>query len=159
MVIGMRYSIASSALAIFVTVLFATPASSQLVLSCYTLHNDLANFDRRARSVRHYFMPELRDAQKSAKRAITHPKGEFCFGVGGEHCAPEPPNAIEKYQYIKEAYLRSHLGGTDPVRLRIIGEMQKLGCPLPEHVIDLLQIMEADAQVEATGPLRDGPLK
>lgn len=165
MVIGMRNTITSSALAIFVTVLFSTPAASQLVLSCYTLHNDLANFDRRARSVSHYFMPELKEARRSAKRAITHPEGEFCFGLQTngaglppEKCAPEPAGAIEEYRYLKDVYLRSHLGGSDPVRLRIIGEMQKLGCPLPKHVLRLLELLEAETNAEVAAPV-DGPLK
>ncbi|GMO22302.1 MULTISPECIES: hypothetical protein [Bradyrhizobium] len=75
------------ALAILVagSVLAAAPANAQLVLICYTLHNDLANFDRRAHQVAHFY-------------------------VGGP---------------------RSHLGGADAVRLRIIDQMRQLGCPLP----------------------------
>ncbi|QOZ76305.1 hypothetical protein XH83_13130 [Bradyrhizobium sp. CCBAU 53351] len=63
----------------------AAPAKAQLVLICYTLHNDLANFDRRAHQVAHFY-------------------------VGGP---------------------RSHLGGADGIRLRIIDQMRQLGCPLP----------------------------
>ncbi len=45
------------ALTLFVTglVLAAAPAKAQLVLICYTLHNDLANFDRRAHQVAHFY--------------------------------------------------------------------------------------------------------
>ena len=66
-------------------VLAAVPANAQLVLVCYALHNDLANFDRRAHQVAHFY-------------------------VGGP---------------------RSHLGGADGIRLRIIDQMRQLGCPLP----------------------------
>jgi hypothetical protein len=71
----------------------ATPsARAQEVLACYTLHNDLANFDRRAHSVDHYFLPRI--------------------------------------GYSREAYARSPLGGSDIVRLRIINEMRRFGCPI-----------------------------
>jgi hypothetical protein len=75
--------------------LSAGSAAAQQVLACYTLHNDLANFDRRARQVDRYF-----------------PGG----GWGR-----------------KELYDRSHLGGSDVIRLRIIDEMRRFGCPLPRE--------------------------
>ncbi len=46
--------------------LLSGTAYSQQVLVCYTLHNDLVNFDRRAHSVNHYFMPELGEAREAA---------------------------------------------------------------------------------------------
>jgi hypothetical protein len=64
-------------------------ATAQQVFACYTLHNDLANFDRRARQVAHYFP-----------------------GRAG-----------------RDAYERSHIGGV--IRLRIINEKHRFGCPLP----------------------------
>jgi hypothetical protein len=66
-------------------------ATAQQVFACYTLHNDLANFDRRARQVAHYFP-----------------------GRAG-----------------RDVYERSHIGGSDVIRLRIINEMHRFGCPLP----------------------------
>jgi hypothetical protein len=66
-------------------------ATAQQVFACYTLHNDLANFDRRARQVAHYFP-----------------------GQAG-----------------RDVYERSHIGGSDVIRLRIINEMHRFGCPLP----------------------------
>jgi hypothetical protein len=75
--------------------LSAGSAPAQQVFACYTLHNDLANFDRRARQVDHYFP-----------------------GWGWNH---------------KEIYARSHIGAADVVRLRIIGEMRRLGCPLSQE--------------------------
>jgi hypothetical protein len=78
--------------------LSTTPTRAQEVLACYTLHNDLANFDRRAHSVDHYFLPALRRE------------------VG-------PRN-------LRRAYDRSHLGGSDIVRLRLINEMRRFGCPI-----------------------------
>jgi hypothetical protein len=79
----------------------AISARAQEVLACYTLHNDLANFDRRAHSVDNYFLPQLR----RETGAIT--PGE-----------------------LKNAWNRSYLGGQDIVRLRIIYEMRRFGCPI-----------------------------
>ncbi|PDT90836.1 hypothetical protein CO669_07625 [Bradyrhizobium sp. Y36] len=93
-------------------VLAATPAKAQLVLICYSLHNDLANFDRRAHQVAHFY-------------------------EGGP---------------------RSHLGGADGIRLRIIDQMRQLGCPLPFEPVTY-----NDFRVRPTGPRtlaepRPGPL-
>jgi|SRR5690348_7667459 hypothetical protein len=68
-------------------------APAQQVLACYTLHNDLANFDRRAHQIDPYL-------SRSGVRT-------------------------------REAYDRSYLGGSDVIRLRIINEMRRFGCPLP----------------------------
>ncbi len=74
----------------------AVPARAQEVLACYALHNDLANFDRRAHEVDHYLLPELARSGN-----------------------------------VNAAYERSYLGGQDIVRLRMIYEMQRFGCPVP----------------------------
>ena len=73
--------------------LSVAPAPAQQVLVCYTLHNDLANFDRRAHQIDPYLW-------RSGVRT-------------------------------QEAYDRSYLGGSDVIRLRIINEMRRFGCPLP----------------------------
>ena len=126
---------------------YASPASSQLVLSCFTLQNDLVNFDRRAKVARRYVMTELESAKKDAQRVVQHPDKGYCLGWPTEDCSPpttEKLGKIKRYQELNDSYLLSHLGGADPVRLRIIHEMEKLGCPLPDHVVRLLVLLEKE---------------
>jgi hypothetical protein len=82
-------------------------AAAQQVFACYTLHNDLANFDRRARQVAHYFP-----------------------GRAG-----------------RDVYERSHIGGSDVIRLRIINEMHRFGCPLPRDA----WLLESDGRYRKGG--------
>jgi hypothetical protein len=107
-------------------------ARAQEVLACYTLHNDLANFDRRAHAVDHYFMPELRDARAVA---LAEPYFSRCAftDLAGEDCASARRRDWARYRHLQGIYDRSHLGGSDVVRLRIIDQMRYLGCPLPEE--------------------------
>lgn len=93
-------------------VLAATPAKAQLVLICYTLHNDLANFDRRAHLVAHFY-------------------------EGGP---------------------RSHLGGADGIRLRIIDQMRQLGCPLPLEPVTYNDFRIRQPAPRVPMELRPGPL-
>ena len=90
-----------------VAVLLAGPALAQQVLACFTLHNDLANFDRRAH--RPPFAAEREAAWQS-----------------------EQERAAEQWRL--QRWARSRLGGSDPVRLAIIDEMYRNGCPLPPEV-------------------------
>jgi hypothetical protein len=121
------------------------PAASQLILSCLTLHNDLANFDRRASIGHRRFMPNLEHLREAADEAAAQADGESCFDRGAENCESRLDGKARKYYRLKEAYLLSHLGGSDPIRLRIIGEMQKLGCPLPDHVVELQELLEVES--------------
>jgi hypothetical protein len=125
----------------------APPASSQLILSCYTLQNDLMNFDRRAQFGHRHVMPELEAARKDALRAKRYGDKTYCAGWPTESCESESPEELRKsmrYKKLNKRYLLSHLGGADPVRLRIIREMQKLECPLPDHVFRLLVLLEEE---------------
>jgi hypothetical protein len=142
----------ASALAVSAAVLaFSGPAAGQLVLSCYTLHNDLANFDRRASVAHNFFLPRLERARREASDAAERSADAFCFDSTAEDCGRALADKAETYRRLREAYLLSHLGGSDLVRLRIIGEMRKLGCPLPDHVVELLQILDSK-----NGPARSG---
>ena len=95
------------------------------MLACYTLHNDLANFDRRAHTVDHYLMPELEAA------------------------------AARSGQSLKDVYAHSYLGGSDVVRLRIINEMRRYGCPLPPDAF----LLEADRRTDGRKRVITLPLK
>jgi hypothetical protein len=107
-------------------------ARAQEVLACYALRNDLANFDRRAHAVDHYFMPELRDARAIA---LAEPYFSRCAftDAAAEDCASARRRDWARYRHLQAIYDRSHLGGSDVVRLRIIDQMRYLGCPLPEE--------------------------
>ena len=102
--------------------LLSGTAYSQQVLVCYTLHNDLVNFDRRAHSVNHYFMPELGEAREAALRADS----PLCISSS---CKERARYDIERYHYLLMIWERSPLGGADPVRQRILEQMRLNGCP------------------------------
>jgi hypothetical protein len=102
--------------------LFSAPAASQHVLVCYTLHNDLANFDRRAHSVDHYFMAEIKEARAAAEAADS----SFCIS---EECKRQAQRDIERYRYLLKVRSRSIFGGNDPVRQRILAQMRYFRCP------------------------------
>ena len=113
---------------------FVSPALAQQVLICFTLHNDLANFDRRA----HRPLPAREVPTPWADWAHTCPNmlGGFPFyqcSPPPHLVAPESPEALEMHR----AWSLSPLGGRDPTRLRILEEMVRNGCPLPTDV-DLL---------------------
>jgi hypothetical protein len=107
-------------------------ARAQEVLACYTLHNDLANFDRRAHQVDHYFMPELKAARAAAVGDAYFSRCAFS-DVAGEDCTSARRRDWARYRYLQGIYDRSYLGGSDVVRLRIIDQMRYVGCPLPEE--------------------------
>ena len=82
-------------------------SGAQEVLACYTLHNDLANYDRRARQVTPRYLQEFEAARAASAEQ--------------ERAAPN------------DARARPYLWGPDIVRLRIINEMRRYGCPLPRE--------------------------
>lgn len=127
------------------------PATAQHVLICYTLHNDLANYDRRAREVDHYFMPELKEAREAALVAKQVDDSPLCLFGALEPCNEQLRQETERYRALREIRARSHLGGSDTIRLRIIAEMRRFGCPLSPEDLALLEIAE-----RGLGPL---PLK
>lgn len=112
--------------------LSVAPAAAQQVLACYSLHNDLANFDRRAHQVDHYFAPGLKAARAAAIGDGYFSRCAFS-DAAGEDCGPARRRDWVRYQHLRQIYDRSHLGGSDVVRLRIIDQMRYLGCPLPEE--------------------------
>src|SRR4051794_36914518 len=114
--------------------LSVAPATAQEVLACYTLHNDLANFDRRAHQVDHYFAPGLAAARAAAIGAGYFSRCAFNDAVG-EDCTSARRRDWARYRRLQGIYDRSHLGGSDIVRLRIIDQMRYLGCPLPEDAL------------------------
>jgi hypothetical protein len=112
--------------------LSGVPAGAQEVLACYTLHNDLANFDRRTHQVDHYFAPGLKAARAAATGDAFFSRCAF-NDVTGEDCTLARRRDWARYRRLLQLYDRSHLGGSDVVRLRIIDQMRYLGCPLPEQ--------------------------
>jgi hypothetical protein len=116
------------------------PVAAQHVLICYTLHNDLANYDRRAQEVDHYFMPQLKEAREAAISARQADDSPLCLFGALEPCTERLQQQTARYRALKEVHARSHLGGSDTIRLRIIAEMYKYGCPISA---DDLAILEA----------------
>jgi hypothetical protein len=114
--------------------LSVAPARAQEVLVCYTLHNDLANFDRRAHQVDHYFAPALKAAREAAVADSYSSRCAF-NNATGEDCTSTRQRDWARYRHLQRIYDRSHLGGSDVVRLRIIDQMRYLGCPLPEDAL------------------------
>jgi hypothetical protein len=114
--------------------LSVAPATAQEVLACYTLHNDLANFDRRAHQVDHYFAPGLKAARAAAIGDSYFSRCAF-NDAAGEDCTSARQRDWARYRRLQRIYDRSHLGGSDVVRLRIIDQMRYLGCPLPEDAL------------------------
>jgi hypothetical protein len=129
------------------------PALAQQALICFTLHNDLANFDRRA----HRPLPAREVATPWADWAHTCPNllGGFPF----YECSPPPnlvvPESPEAFE-MHRAWSLSSLGGRDPIRLRILDEMVRNGCPLPTDA-DLLAVPEPPRVAQAAPPPRRRP--
>jgi hypothetical protein len=121
------------------------------VLICYTLHNDLANYDRRAREVDHYLMPELKEAREAAIAAKEVDESPLCLFGALEHCNEHLQQQTGRYRALREVHARSHLGGSDAIRLRILAEMYKYGCPISRED---LAILEATAKGPRPGPLK-----
>ncbi|MEN3385172.1 MAG: hypothetical protein V7608_5216 [Hyphomicrobiales bacterium] len=115
-------------------VLLVAPASAQQTLVCFTLHNDLANFDRRAH--RPQFPAERDAAQRAAADyAASCPGGEA--GFASSDCAALGARADRTsaaYFTMLRTWGLSPIGGSDPVRLRIIKEMYQNRCPMPDDV-------------------------
>jgi len=113
-------------------VLLAAPASAQQTLVCFTLHNDLANFDRRAHR------PQFPDERDAARRAAAD-YAAYCRGDQGlfSDCAALGTRADQTsaaYFTMLRTWGLSPIGGSDPVRLRIISEMYKNRCPMPDDL-------------------------
>jgi hypothetical protein len=109
-------------------------AEAQEVLACYTLHNDLVNFDRRAHAVDHYFMPPLKAAREALGADAYYQPCTINTPAGVECSTPNPHDAA-RYRYWRSKYDRSPLGGSDVIRLRIIDQMVQIGCPLPPEAL------------------------
>jgi hypothetical protein len=131
---------ATTLLAATAAVLLTVPALAQQVLVCYTLHNDLANFDRRANAPNYMYGQEaiaqaLREYQWLCPSGRARAPDTDCVGLQGDPGAP----TAGFYQMIRE-WVVSPLGGSDPVRLRIIDEMYRNGCPLPPEALYLISL-------------------
>ena len=116
------------------------PVLAQQVLVCFTLHNDLANFDRRANAPNYMYGQDviaaaLREYQWLCPSGRARAPDTDCVGLQGD---PNAPTA-GFYQMIRE-WVVSPLGGSDPVRLRIIDEMYRNGCPLPPEALYLISL-------------------
>jgi hypothetical protein len=110
------------------------PARAQQVLACYSLHNDLANYDRRAHHLDHYFMPELKEARAAVVGDTYYLQCSFS-AAPGEDCATTRERSAARYWRLQGIYDRSRLGGSDVIRLRIIDQMRYYGCPLPGEAV------------------------
>ena len=114
----------------------ASSAIAQQVLVCQTLHNDLTNFDRRAASVDHA-AAEIA-AAGAANEASDRVAEVACIAgnVFATNCEGRAAIAeANRYQAEDMAtdHDRSRIGGSDPVRLRIIAEMKRNGCTPLEY--------------------------
>jgi hypothetical protein len=122
------------------SVVLCCPAVAQHVLICYALHNDLANYDRRAREVDHYFIPELKEAREAAMTARQIDDSPLCLFGALEGCNERLREETARYRALKELHARSHLGESDTIRLRILAEMYKYGCPMSPEDVALLEV-------------------
>ena len=135
--------------------LIAVPALAQQVLVCFTLHNDLANFDRRAHR------PEFAVERAAAERAAADYAWQCTDGRPAwpfADCAALAAQAdARQAEYIERlrGWALSPIGGSDPVRLALIDQMYRNGCPLPPE-IDLLR---QPIPVMAPPPRPDGHTK
>lgn len=114
-------------------ILLAAPASAQQTLVCFTLHNDLANFDRRAHR------PQFPDERDAARRAAADyaaycPGGEARFFSDCAALGARADQTSAAYFTMLRTWGLSPIGGSDPVRLRIISEMYKNLCPMPDDL-------------------------
>lgn len=112
----------------------AMPARAQLVLICASLHNDLANFDRRSHEVGGYYLPEIVEI----RRALARAEADYQFACPGDGLATE--NAQQCISLSEQVEILSNrlwdrvlspIGGSDPIRLRILTEMRVNRCPFP----------------------------
>jgi hypothetical protein len=105
-------------------------APAQHVLVCFTLHNDLSNFDRRAHSVDYYSRSVFEAALAAYKRAYQDyqsaclPSGEPTY-VGPDCEALNREAVRHEAEYYRLQWLNS-----DPIRRRIIAEMISNRCPV-----------------------------
>jgi hypothetical protein len=117
-----------------VTLLLAvSSADAQQIILCHSLDNDLVNFDRRAHAVGGYYLPQIMKLQ----HAVAAAEAEYLDAcVPGAATATDTDCRVLKTRifYLREelrGWTLSPLGGSDPVRLRILLEMRRNGCPLP----------------------------
>lgn len=109
----------------------AGPACAQQVLVCFTLHNDLANFDRRAREVEHYSKQAVAAALHSSKAAAgvyepaCPPPSYWGASAAAECAARNAANLRRESEFYRLRWLER-----DPIRQRIIAEMARNGCPM-----------------------------
>jgi hypothetical protein len=108
------------------------PAVSQQVIVCFTLHNDLTNFDRRAQAVDPSWSAIL-EAQARADQTVADYKA-ICIdqtGQPAETCdrlSGQAWDARQQVEAMMSDYVRSPIGGGDPVRLNLIAELRRNGC-------------------------------
>ena len=124
----------------------AVPALAQQVLVCFTLHNDLANFDRRANKPNYMFgQKEIALALKQYQWLCPNGRARDpridCTGLVDD---PQDFATAEFYRVIRE-WVVSPLGGSDPIRLRIMDEMYRNSCPLPPEALYLLSLRQQQA--------------
>jgi hypothetical protein len=130
------------ALGLLAAAVSGTAALAQQVLVCQTLHNDLANFDRRAASVDH--AAQAIAATRAANEGSDRLAEVNCIAgnVFATNCEGRLAIAeANRYQVEDMAtdHLHSRIGGSDPVRLRIIALMRRNGCfPLEVYATDYL---------------------
>jgi hypothetical protein len=112
-------------------VLLVAPASAQQDLVCFTLHNDLANFDRRAH--RPQFPAERDAAQRAAADYAAYcPGGQTQSDCANLGALADRTSAA--YFTMLRTWGLSPIGGSDPVRLRIINAMYQNRCPMPDDL-------------------------
>jgi hypothetical protein len=117
-------------------------AFGQQVLVCKTLHDDLANFDRRAEAVSH--TQAAIDTRQASNQVADHFAAAACaagsiLATNCEDRASEAAAHRAETDALQSDHLRSPLGGSDPVRLRIIAAMRANGCtPLEVYATDYL---------------------
>jgi hypothetical protein len=75
-------------------------------------------------------MPELKAARAAAAGGAYFSACALHEAVGKDCCSARRQDRA-RYRRLQGIYDRSHLGGSDIIRLRIIDQMRYLGCPLP----------------------------
>lgn len=112
--------------------LLPTAAIAQHVLICFTLHNDLTNFDRRAGSVDYYSKSVFTETVLGYRRAYADYEAA-CPLVDEPlylYFRPDCPSLYQEAICREAEYYRLQWLESDPVRRRIIGEMARNHCPI-----------------------------
>ena len=134
------------ALPLFVSLLASiicpSAALAQQVLVCVTLHNDLANFDRRAEAATHE--QQTIDTAKAVNATTEQFTDATCaaarvFATNCDQRSQAAEADRDRTDAMAYDHLNSPLYGRDPVRLRIIAAMRANGCiPLDTYATDYL---------------------